>query len=131
MLRAPAYKAGHLGWFLALERDMPVAHCVLYFEARRRLLKIIDFIASPDNPESAIQVMRSITAYAISLRADGVVTNVSSPHLAKLLKQAGYFERHRVRCTYFPLQPFAPIPASATDDHFWIQTPIDRDNFHY
>lgn len=115
--------------FWCVKGGKKVGYCVLYRESRRNILKLIDILCR-DSVEDFVGSLRAIVQYGIHNSYDAITTNVASEIYGNALRSVGFIKSIPVRCLLFFLRPEL-LRKLFFDGLFWVQLPIDRDNFDY
>lgn len=115
--------------FWCVREGEKVGYCVLYREEGRNILKIIDFLCR-DSLNEFVGCLRAIIRFAIDNSFDAITTNVASKLYGEALRSVGFIRSIPVRCTLVLLRP-AFLKRLNFNGSFWLQLPIDRDNFDY
>lgn len=115
--------------FWCVKGGKKVGYCVLYREVRRNILKLIDVLCR-DSVEDFVSCLRAIVGYVINNSYDAITTNVASELYGNALMSVGFIKSIPVRCTVVFLRAEL-LKKFIFDGSFWLQLPIDRDNFDY
>ncbi len=124
----PTVKPGMLCfWFT--EAGRKVGYCVLYNDAPRRVLKLLDVLC--ERPAEWLgRCVAAIRAFAIAQRFDVITTNVAGALHQKALEENGFWPAGDVAAYLLVTAPKA-MERQTYDESFWLQLPIDRDNYDY
>ena len=114
--------------YWCLEKTNRIGYCILYRDESRNIIKLIDLLA--DNILSLRKCLNAIRYYAIQHNFDAITTNAASKVYSEALEAEGFIKVKKVRSTVFFLNK-SHLTECKFDDTFWMQLPIDRDNFGY
>jgi hypothetical protein len=115
--------------FWCVKKNQKIGYCILYRDINRNILKLLDFLCENDL-EILVECLKSIRHFAISNKYDAITTNVASEYYKRALAMADFKKSKEVRSI------ISLINADFTDQEifnqsFWLQMPIDRDDFFY
>jgi len=114
-------------WFMKDGRK--IGYCVLYRDGKRNILKIIDILCE-DARNNLVKLFKTVRRFAIQNNYDAITTNIAGELYANALKSVGFIKIMPIRCTVFVLgEEF--MSNCNFNNTFWVQLPIDRDNFDY
>ena len=124
----PTVKPGTLPFWI---NDGPtrVGYCVLYADKSRNVLKLIDVLC--ERPaERLAPCIATICSFAIANGYDVVTTNVAGTLHQKALVASGFRPVSNV-VSYLLITDPEAMEHETYDGEFWLQLPIDRDNYDY
>ena len=114
--------------FWCVENGRKIGYCVLYRDKKRNIIKLIDLLS--DEGEDLRKCVSMVRYYAVQNNYDAITTNVASRIYQDAFQREGYLKVKKVRATVFLLDK-VNFSDCGFDDSFWMQFPIDRDNFRY
>ena len=124
----PAVKAGMLSFWIK-DGSTRIGYCVLYADAPRNVLKLVDVLCEQPARRLA-PCIAAIRSFAIANGYDVVTTNVAGGLHQRALVASGFWPVSDVVSYLLITDPDA-LRHETYDGDFWLQLPIDRDNFDY
>jgi len=114
--------------FWCMQKVSRIGYVVLYRDESRNIIKLIDVLS--DNIHNLRKCISLVRCYAMKHNYDAITTNAASRVYSEALGKEGFIQVKKVRSTVFPLRNSVSSECRF-DDTFWMQLPIDRDNFEY
>lgn len=105
----------------------PAGYCILYYEEKRNVLKILDLIVF--NEKHFPSTLGCIKRIALTMQVDGILANVGSEFYQKKLSGSGFVRGTKSECIVFDVR--GHLAGEVPDGNFWYQMFIDRDTFFY
>lgn len=124
----PTLKAGTLPFWIK-DGGTRIGYCVLYADASRNVLKLIDVLCSQPARRLA-PCIAAIRSFAIANGYDVVTTNVAGALHQRALIACGFWPVSDV-VSYLLVTDAKVMQHETYGGDFWLQLPIDRDNYDY
>lgn len=127
-INVPKNIAENLLLYWCKEKSKRIGYCILYLDRKRNIIKLIDLLS--DGCENLKKCISALRCYSIQNNYDAITTNVASKIYMDALQSEGFIKVKEVRATIFSLGR-SYLTDHGYNDNFWMQFPIDRDNFRY